>query len=146
MPISNSFSHGGASLNRGALSESTSRDESTILGACTPRKLESYGGHVPDPKKIGPHGKSPLTIDRFTRCDRQRAELFCLQYGKGRRKERRDALGTMIELRESQPDPFTIAFLRQSWGDMSFMYISEIKDIARRVIRTPPRRGGGKQT
>ena len=56
----------------------------------------------------------------------------------GNIKERRDALETKIELHESQPNLFTIAFLFQAWGDMPYTYLSEIKDGTRRMIRMMP--------
>ena len=91
-----------------------------------------------DPKKLEPHGKAPLTIDRFTRCAKQHVELFALLYGTEHRKERHEALNVMVELHESQPDLVTIAFLCQAWEAMSYTYLAEIKDGNRRMIRMLP--------
>ena len=130
-PIAKRFAHGGASLNWGTSSESTAHDDSILLGDCTPSTLYLYESYVSESKKIEARGKAPLAIDRFTRCARPHTELFCLMYGKEHRKERRDTLETMIEIHESQPDLFTIAFLCHAWGAMAYAYISEIKDGTR---------------
>ena len=129
---------GGASLNWGCLSESTAHDDAILLGDCTPFTLDSYESFVADGRKMEPRGKTPLTIDRLTRCAKQHIEIFCLIYGKEHRRERKDALEVMIELHESQPDLFAISFLCQAWGAMTYAYLAEIKDGTRRMIRMLP--------
>ena len=138
VPISTRFAQGGSSLSWGCLSESTAQDDAILLGDCAPHTLDSYEAFATDGKKVGTHGKPPLTVDRFTRCAKQHIELFCLLYGKEHGKERMDALEIMIELHESQPDLFTTPFLCQTWEAMSFAYIAEVKDGTRRMIRMLP--------
>ena len=138
VPISTRFAVGGASINWGRLSETTVHDDAILLGDCTPHTLDSYEAFVTDGKKSEARGDTPLTVDRFTRCAKQHIGLFCLLYVKEHRKERRDALDIMIELRETQPDLFTIAFLCQAWEAMSYSYLAEIKDGTRRTIRMLP--------
>ena len=138
IPISSRIAQGGASLNWSCLSESTAHEDAILLGDCTPYSLDAYESFVADNKKIEPHGKTPLTIDRFTRCAKQHIEIFCLLYGKEHKKERRDALEIMIELHESQPDLFTVSFLCQTWEAMTYAYLAEIKDGTRRMIRMLP--------
>ena len=125
-------------MNWGCLTETTSHDDAILLGDCTPHTLGAYEAFVTDGKRSEPHGKIPLTVDRYTRCAKKHIELFCLLYGKEHRKERREALEIMIELHETQPDLFTIAFLCQTWVAMSYSYIAEIRDGARRMIRMLP--------
>lgn len=122
----------------GTFSESTAHGDSILLGGCAPHTLDSYESYVEYSKKSEEHGKAPLTIDRFTRCAKKHTELFCFLYDNEHRKERRDALEAMIELRESHPDLLTITFLCQAWGAMSYTYISEIQDRDRRMIRAFP--------
>ena len=87
IPISTRFAQGGAPLSWGCLSESTASDDDILLGDCTPYTLDAYDSFVSDGEKLEPHGKTPQTIDRFTRCAKQNAELFGLLYGKERKKD-----------------------------------------------------------
>ena len=55
-----------------------------------------------------------------------------------RREEGLESLGATIELHGSHPDLFAIAFLCESMVDLPFMYIADIEDGARRMIRALP--------
>ena len=109
VPITARFSDGGASPNWGPCLNLLKMMNRSFLFDCTPHTSDSYEIHVTDPKKTESRGRALLAIDRFARCAKQHTELFRHLFGKEHRKDRRDALRTMIELRESQPDLFAIA-------------------------------------
>ena len=75
--------------------------------------MDSYDAFVPDAKKLEARAKLPITLGRFQRCAKQHTTLFCLIYGEQHRKERLDALETMVSLGETQPELPHVGFLRQ---------------------------------
>ena len=67
--------------------------------------------------------------------------MFGHLYGKGRYKESIDCLAELERAREERPELSTADFSPESFGEMNFHYIAQIKAGARKVIRH-----GGRQS
>ena len=115
-PIGNRVAYAGAALAWGTILGGAQCEDTLLLQYCGPYTMDAYEASAPDAKKLEARAKLPVTLDRFQRCAKQHNILFCLIYGEQRRKERLDALETMVSLGETQPELPHVDFLCQCLG------------------------------
>ena len=135
-PKGNRVSTDCAALNWGSPTDGKLPDDALLLGDCAQWTQDSYDLFITDGEKLEARDKQPSGLDRFARAAKQNILIFALRYGNQNKPERSEALSAMETLRDAHPELFTAPMMVQTWEAMNFNDISEIKECARRAIRT----------
>lgn len=110
-PVGNRVAHAGASQTWGAILGGVHSEDKLLSQDCGLYAVDAYDAVSPYAKKLEARAKLPVKLDRFQRCAKQHTILFCLIYGEQHRRERLDALDTMVSLGETQPELAHVDFL-----------------------------------
>ena len=138
VPIGNRISHAAAALTWGTINADKPGDDALTLADCTPCTYEAYDAFTPDGKKNEPRGEQPQTIDLFARAAKQHVDLFALFFGREHAPGWLDVIGIFQQLHEARPEVHPLHFPIDAWEAMTYRYISDVMDGARRLLRMLP--------
>ena len=81
------------------------------------------------------NSRRQLTCLRELRNNRSN---FSLCFGRARAPGRLKVIAISQQIHEAQPEAPPLHFLISAWGDVTYRYISDAMDGARRLLRMPP--------
>ena len=135
VPIGTRLAHSSATLHWGALSSEGTSDDALLVSDFLPWAQDSYGRYQPDGKKNETRRKQALIIEKFAKAGKQHTLMFSLLYGKEHYKKRCECLLELGRLREARPELSTVDFATETFEEMNFHYIAQIREGARKVTR-----------
>ena len=132
--VGNRIATDAASLQRGALSPENVPDE--VMGSdFTPWSLGAYDKFRPIEKKMGMRKKQGMSIEKFAKASRRHTLLFSLRYGKGRASDRIERIKVLGKIHEERPEIPPVDFIVNTFEEMNFRYIAQIREGDRKIIR-----------
>ena len=134
VPIGTRIAQAAATPQWGSLSSEGISDDALLVSDFAPWSQESYDKYHPDVQKNEARRKQALIIEKFVKAGKQHTLYFGMIYGKGHCKERLDCIADLGRVRDDRPELFTVEFVAESFGEMDFQYLSQIKEGARKVI------------
>ena len=122
----------------GALDDSVASDDVLLVPDCYPSSQPAYESSGCSRKHVGPRGAMSAALDSPSKCAKKQIAIWRLGFGMGHSEGRILALTTLGETHESHPELFTIKLSVAPWGEMTYRYIDEMKEGARKMVRMLP--------
>ena len=98
------------------------RKDAIALGDCPPLDSQAFGQFRLIGDKLDDRAKKPTTAHMFVKAARQQSRLYAAAYGEEHLGERLNAIDRLNEIHEECPEYFTVAFIIETWGRMTFQY------------------------
>ena len=111
-------------------------DDDTLLATdFIPMMQETSEKSQPDGKKNEIRKKKALIIEKWAKVPRQHTMMFCSMRGQEHHKERMGCILESERVHEARHDLFAVETISNAYDEMNFMYFSQIREGARKVMR-----------